>query len=383
MDLEQTITDAVNDSLTEGDTPDVDVVEEASPEPVEAPESDSPVEPAPEVEASAEVPSPAATEVPEPKVEEPQDDFAKLAGIRQMGVGGRENRIPYSRVKKITEKAVADKVSEVAEAALGRKLNSGEKAVDVVKAHVAKLPELEAKVTDYESRLSAVGQFEDVMANDPRKFLGILAKIPAYKEFFEFIDQGAQALQKLQTQPQIAAQQQTGSLPDDMPEPDQELEDGSKVYSLDGLKSLLAWQGAQTENRVKSTYEKQLKEMQDRYAPIETDWQERRRTEAVLPVIRKKIEEARTWPLFNESEQEILAKLQEDKQISLDDAYRMVVFPKLVSERNKVRQEVIAEVKKAPTSTAVTSRAGGKPTQQAGPRSIEDIIRDQIATLKK
>jgi hypothetical protein len=221
------------------------------------------------------------------------------------------------------------------------------------------------------------------MANDPRKFLGILAKIPAYKEFFEFIDQGAQALQKLQTQPQIAAQQQTGSLPDDMPEPDQELEDGSKVYSLDGLKSLLAWQGAQTENRVKSTYEKQLKEMQDRYAPIETDWQERRRTEAVLPVIRKKIEEARTWPLFNESEQEILAKLQEDKQISLDDAYRMVVFPKLVSERNKVRQEVIAEVKKAPTSTAVTSRAGGKPTQQAGPRSIEDIIRDQIATLKK
>jgi hypothetical protein len=102
-----------------------------------------------------------------------------------------------------------------------------------------------------------------------------------------------------------------------------------------------------------------------------------------LPVIRKKIEEARTWPLFNESEQEILAKLQEDKQISLDDAYRMVVFPKLVSERNKVRQEVIAEVKKAPTSTAVTSRAGGKPTQQAGPRSIEDIIRDQIATLKK
>ena len=387
MDLEQTISDAVNDSITDGDTPDVDVTPDASPEPVEASTDDAVAEPAAEAEPSAEIPSPAAVAASEATPAEPQDEFAKLVGMPQVGVGGRENRIPYSRVKKITEKAVNDKVSEVAEAALGRKLNDGEKAVDVVKAHVAKIPDLEAKVTDYETRLSAVGQFEDVMANEPQRFLQMLAKIPAYKEFFEFVEQGAQALRGAPAATAQAGQSlQAASVPagDPMPEPDEELSDGSKVYSMEGLKSLLEWNARNVETRVTSNYEKQIKDLQSRYEPMASEWQERRRTEAALPVIRKKIEEARTWHMFNESEQDILEKLRSDPKISLEEAYRQVVFPKLIAERNKIRQEVLDEVKAAPTSTSVTPRVASKPNaQSAGPRSLEDVIKEQIASMKR
>jgi hypothetical protein len=387
-DLEQIITDSVNDSINDvAETPDVDVSSDTPSEPVEASETPSEPEQVDAPAPTSEVPSPAATAAPEATPAEPQDEFAKLVGVPQVGVGGRENRIPYSRVKKITEKAATEAESKVAEAVLGRKLNAGEKAIDIVKAHVAKLPELETKVADYESRLTAVGQFEDVMANDPQKFLGMLAKMPVYRDFFDFVEQGSQALRGQQAAPAQAGQPAATNAPAPdagMPEPDEELSDGSKVYSMDGLKALLAWQSQQTESRVTSAYEKQLKDMQSRYEPIANDWQERRRAEAVIPIIQKQIADARTWTLFNESESEILDVLRKDKTISLEGAYRQVVFPKLVAERSKIRQEVIQEVKSAPTATSITPRAASKPAAaNAGPRTLEDVIREQVAGIKR
>jgi hypothetical protein len=383
-DLEQIITDSVNDSINDvsvEETPDVSA--EASPEPVEASVSDSDAEPVGEDASSSEVSSPANVEAQEAVPAAPQDDFAKLAGMPQIGVGGRENRIPYSRVKKITEKAV----SEIAEAAVGRKLNPGEKALDVVKAHVAQLPELQTKVTDYETRLGSVGQFENIMANDPQQFLSMLARLPAYKEFFEFVGQAAQAGQATVTPADATQAAPVAPAVDSaagMPEPDEELSDGSKVYSMEGLKALLAWNAAQTESRVTTSYEKQLKELQSKYDPIASDWQEQRRIAAALPVIRKQLEEAKTWALFNESEEEILAVLDSDKQISLEGAYRQVVFPKLIADRNKVRQDVLQEVKAAPTSTSVVARAASKPSAPSdGPRKLEDIIKAQVETIRR
>lgn len=377
-DLEQVITDSVNDSINDVVEETPDIAEDASSEPVEAPVDDAEPGPVAEEGSSTEVPSPANVAASEATPAEPQDEFSKLAGMPQMGVGGRENRIPYSRVKKITEKAVND----VAEAALGRKLAAGEKAVDVVKTHVARIPDLEAKVTDYEARLTNVGQFENVMANDPERFLTMLAKLPAYKGFFDFVEQGSQALrgQPGQPNPEAAAVPQG----DGMPEPDEELSDGSKVYSMEGLKALLAWNAQHVETKLTSGYEAKLKAIEDRYTPMATEWNERRRIEATLPVIRKQLEDARTWPLFNESEGEILEVLKADGQISLEGAYRKVVFPKLVAERNNVRQDVIKEIKAAPVATSVASRVVSKPTTSpsGGPRSLEDVIKEQIASIK-
>jgi hypothetical protein len=380
--LEQVIADSVNDSINEvvEEAPEVEASAEAAPEPVEASESPSdnlPVEdPAPDLEVPAEVKG----EAPKAAPEAPQDDFSKLVGMPQIGVGGRENRIPYSRVRKITEKAVVEAEGKVVEAVLGRKLNAGEKALDVVKSHVAQIPELQGKVTDYEGRLNSVAEFENVMANDPPQFLTMLARLPAYKEFFDFVDK---ALAAQNAPAQAAAVPPAVEQTDAMPEPDETLTDGSKVYSLEGLKKLLAWNAQQVESRVTKNYETKLTELDSRYKPMASAWEEQRRIDATLPVIRKQLDEAATWPLFKESEEEILNVLKNDKKISLEGAYRQVVFPKLLSERNKVRQEVIKEAQAAPTATSVAARTVTKPAEHAdGPRSIEDIIKEKVAGIR-
>lgn len=371
--VEQVITDAVNDSVN--DVPEEvvdDTTVEASETAPEAPTDDAPAEPVAE-EPSLEVTSPAASQSPtEAKQQQPKDDFERLAGVPQNGVGGRENRIPYSRVKKITEKAV----SEVVEAVVGRKLNAGEKAVDVVKQHVARIPELEAENTDYRQRLDVVGQFEQMMEHQPEVFLEKLATLPAYKEFFDFV---RNAVATSQGQPQQqAAQQPTQEFyaADGMPEPNEELPDGTKVYNMEGLQKLLAWNAKQVEDRV-------TRQIQDRYKPIESEWQERRRIEATLPIVRAKIAEAKQWPLFNESEAEITALLERNPTMSLEEAYRHVAFPKIIADRNKIRQEVIQEVRRAPASTAVSARPVKPGPASTGPRSIEDIIKEQVETLKR
>ncbi len=367
-DLEAVISDAVNDSQLSEETPETDTSTDTPADPVEA-STDAPAEEAAPESTSDEVASPAANQTPT-EVKPPADDFEKIAGVPQMGIGGRENRIPYSRVKKITERAV----NEVAEAVVGRKLNPGEKPLDVVKTRLAQFSELETKTKDYESRLDTVGRFEQMMETQPQEFLRRLSTLPAYSDFFQFVQKAldSQNGQASASTP-VAASVPVG---DEMPQPDEELADGTKVYSMEGLQALLSWRDKQVETRV-------TKQIEDRYKPIESEWQERRRIEATLPIVQAKIKEARSWPLFNESEAEITAALERDPNLSLDAAYRFVVFPKLVSERNKMRDEVLTEVSRAPKATNLTPQPV-KPTPPSNAnRSIEDIIAGEVAKIRR
>jgi hypothetical protein len=390
VDLTDVITDAVNDAAIPDDPiSETEIVPEPIPQTeVEIPGPEPVVEStdAPTSDADATVsPESTSTAISSPAANKTQTEADKLDGIQQMGINGRENRIPYSRVKKITENAVNGAVSEIAETVLGRKLNTGEKAVDAVKAYVARLPELETKVTDYEARLEKVGQVEDIMINDAPRFLQMLRGVPQYKEFFDFVEQ-AYAQQSGQAPAQQPAAQPVGHTaagvaPEGMPEPDEELSDGSKVYSLQGLQRLLDWKAAQVEQQVEQKISKQFEE---RYAPMHADWNERRRVEAAMPVIRKKLEEAHTWPLFTENQDEITEYMAKNPQASLELSYQSVVFPKLLSTRTQARQEVIKDMQKAPTSTSVPVRAATKPNPpSANPnRTLEDVIRESVSTLK-
>lgn len=358
-DLEAVIEDSIADATAQVDTD-------------PTPEVDTPVETAPEVpeahveateetpEEAGEVQSPAAKPVVETKV----DDFDKKHGL-QAQIGGRENRIPYSRVKKIVEKAIADRRKEV----------EGE--------FTPKVSEYETKVKGYEERLARVDQFEKIMVNDPDKFLNMLSTVPAYRDFFRAIEQAFSP----QSQTPAAPQEVKAPVGEAMPEPDQPLPDGTRVYSMDGLKSLLEWHGKTVESKV-------TKQVEDRYKPIEAEWQTNQRIQAVIPQIQAQIADARTWDNFTENEAEIVKVLQGDRNISLERAYQKVVLPKmqaawaekektLAADRNKVREEVLAELKKAPRSTSAPS-TGSKPVASTSnePRSLEDIIAEQVKTLK-
>lgn len=340
-DLDEVITDSISDA----ELPD-DPVEEPAEEVQEAPE------PAQEEEISdqegLEIESPAARAEKAPKPE--PDEFEKKFGITPQSASGRENRIPYPRVKKIVEKAVTDNT---------KTLEASWKP---------KEDQYVSKITDYETKLHNVAKFEEVMLNDVPKFVSMLKTIPAYKDYFD----------KLEAQKPDPA-----SLPvptgDEMPEPDQKLSDGSMVYSLDGLKALLAWQSKQTESRLS-------KQVEQQYGPLRQQHEAQEKINRMIPQIQAQIDDARKWPQFNDNEEAIVKALQADQSLSLERAYQQVVYPKLVADRTRMREEILAEIKKAPVgSTSVQSRGGTtRPGLQSkgGSRSLESIIEESIQALK-
>lgn len=315
--LEDVITDSVSDS-------------ELPPEPVET-ETEAPAaEAAPvEAEASVQTPSPAAADKPEP------DEFEKKFGIPAQSVTGRENRIPYSRVKKIIEK----------------------REKDLEASFTPKLAESEAKIKDYEGRLGQVAQFERVMREEPEKFVAMLKTLPQYQAILA--PKAQEATPPAQAQPV-----------DDMPQPDEKLADGSLVYSMEGLKALNAWNRAQARKEV-------MDEVQKLYGPIQQEWQQQQHLNAMVPQIQAQIAEARKWPLFNEHEADIVKALQADQRLSLEGAYRQVVIPRMVPDRDKMRQEILKEIKKAPAaSTSAPAQATRPGSQSSGPRTLEQVINE-------
>lgn len=359
-DMNDVIEDAINDSVTLEATEEVTseevVVDTPTEEVVSADESVVEDTTNPEQVAS---PGQKATDAVTKATE---DDFAKKFGLQAQSVTGRENRIPYSRVKKIVEKNEKDTVARVTK--------------ELETKFQPQLTERDTKIQDYESRLTKVGEFEQIMENDPRTFLGMLSQLPAYKEFFDFVQQAMQQGQTTQT----PAQEQPFLDQSGMPQPDQVLSDGSRFYSLEGLAKRDEWLARQIEAKAVKQAEERIAA---RYKPIEQAWQSQEHLARIAPVVEKQIAEARTWPNFEELEGEIVQLLKTDRNLSLEGAYMRAyqknVVPKMVADRNKVRSEVLAEIKKKPSASG-TPVAGIKPgpTAQTGPRSLEDIISASI-----
>lgn len=338
LDLENVVADAVDDSVV--DSTDVSTEVDTS---------------SADLSASADAATSDVTEATDPTADPAaaaQDEFEKRWGIPARSVTGRENRIPHSRVKQMVSKAEQDAIARIT-----KELET--------KWVAEKLQPVEVKVKDYESRLEKVAQFENVLENDPRTFLGLLSQIPAYKDFFDHINKLTQA------QPQAT----TPKVPEGMPQPDQTLPDGTKVYSMDGLQALLQWQAENVEKRVTDKVTKH-------YAPIEQEWQQQQRMAQLVPVIEKQIADARTWPNFAELEPEVIKILKSDPQISLERAYVKAfneqVVPKVSADRNKIRTEVLAELKQKPVSSSAPTTAVKPGSQPTGPRSLEQIIEDSV-----
>jgi len=352
LDLEDVITSSIEDATTPEDpiqdTAEVDVETPDTPEtPQDAPESTT--EAAPEDPTSAEVQSPAA-KADAAATPAKKDDFDSKYGLTKESSPGRENRIPYSRVKKIVGKA--EQEAKAATEAL----------------FTPKVQEYEAKVKDYEGRLTQVAQFEQVMLNDKERFIQMLTTIPGYTETFSKLF-GAPASQ--------AQAPETSQAPasDDMPQPDQTLSDGSKVYSMEGLRALNAWNREQARKET-------LAEVEKRFGPIENEWKAHQQIQAIIPQVQAQINEARTWPQFVENEAEIVKVLQADPNISLERAYQKVILPKLQTSRDTMRAELLKEIKKVPTTTSAPAGSTRPTSTPTGPRNLEDVISESLKALR-
>jgi hypothetical protein len=340
------LTTIIEDSLTDAATQDLP---ETPSEPVEAP-----VEAAPEA-VVPETPAPV-----EPTVEDPTapvvDEFEKRYGIPSQSTTGRENRIPYSRVKKIVEKAILENKTDWT------------RGLETSHVTAEKFKELDTKVKDYEERLKGVSEFEHIMTTDHARFLGMLNTVPGYKDILAPLFGPPPPPQGQRTLADAVVPPPSG----EMPQPDQKMADGSMVYSMDGLNKLLQWQSKQVEDRI-------TKQVEAKYKPIEESYNSYQKVQSVLPVVQRQIAEARTWPLFNESEDDIVKILKDNPSFSLERAYQHVVLPKLQSNRDQIRQDVLKEIKAAPRSTSVpTTAVKAAPVASSGPKSLEDVIAESI-----
>lgn len=382
-ELADVIEDSLNDAgleETTPETPDEPITEVATEGRVEiaAPRTQGFEETSEETVETKESEETSRVEAPGEREEDdaPADVFSKKFGVSEKGVTGRENRIPYSRVKKIVEKNEKDTELRVARAIEER-----------YQPHFTQFQETETRVKDYEERLTKVAQFEHIMEHEPKQMLDILSQLPAYKQFFQYLGKlsppkaGGQAGAgqagaggaKRQSAPPINPS-------DTRPLPNKTLADGSQVYDLEGLDGLMDWQSRQVEARVSKQVEEK---MGRRYAGIEHEWNQNQYMAQVLPGIDRQIAEANTWAQFTENEPEITAALVADKSLTLEGAYRQIVLPKLVSDKNRMRSEVLAEIRSKPkTLAAPVTRTKARQAASNENRDLTSIIRDEVDKIR-
>ena len=302
-----------------------------------------------------------------------EDDFEKKYDFPAKNSSGRENRMPHSRVKTMVQKA---------------EKSGYEKAVKELEGkYTPQLKEFETKVKDYETKVAKSGQLETLIDTDPRSTITVLSKHPLYKEFFEYVNKAVEAFES-KASPE--AQTTTASTEDPIPQPNQTLPDGSKVYDLDGVQQLLDWKARQVEKKV-------LKQVEDKFAklqPIQQEWEraniDREFLAKTRPVVDQILVEARTnWPNFKELEAEIEKILEADttRTVSLDRAYMQAyqthVVPKLSADKNKMRAELLAEMRAKPATTAarVVPTTPSATTASQGRRPINDVIEEELRKL--
>lgn len=322
---------------------------------------------------SMQVQSPGAKVAEATRVTSEDDDFAKEFGLNPKSITGAPNRIPYDRVVKIVKNAKT-------KAAAAAK-------VEYEKEFQPRLKEYETKVSDYEGRLTRVFQFEHILENEPKQFLEMLSQVPAYKEFFAHISQlaananGSGKAESVQGQPEKLAADVDPN--DPRPMPNIVNPDGSRVYDLDGLDQLMSWNARQVTKQVTSQIEKNVSA---RYAPIEEEWKRREYINKVTPQIDNQIAEARTWDRFAELEPKVIELLNKDPKFTLEKAYMVAyqqnVVPRLTNDHNKVRETVLAELRKKPSSTAApVTRTSARQVEDSSPKSLHDIIAAEVAKI--
>jgi hypothetical protein len=302
-----------------------------------------------------------------------EDAFATEHNLKPKDKHGRENRLPYSAVKRI----VGTAERKLAQTVIGRDVQKGEDPRTLITTHLGGLQETIREHTEEKDRINAL--FER-----PERFLEVLRTInPRYQELLGDPATG------VRSRGEAAARE---PVPTDMPEPDVEFGEGERTYSVDGLRRLLAWNTDQVEQRI-------LKEVR----PVLDDRQasEHMRT-VILPAVNQKIQYAQAnWPGFKENEAEILSVLQADsaeaertgrpQKLALHDAYiqvreqrRMTDEKKLRLTQDEMRKKILAEMKQRPSSTSSAPGPSGKdaPAIESSDDPLTAVINKAISAAK-
>lgn len=187
----------------------------------------------------------------------------------------------------------------------------------------------------------------------------------------------------------IQFKEQAPAIPADRPGPNARSEDGSYEYYDDkGLDALLKWHGSQLE---KSVEQRIVRQMEEKYGKLAQAFEATTTWNQQLADAKVQLDQMRKeWPEFQKYENDIKAFMGQpgNERVSVGDAYRAVVVPKLL-EREKVsretlRREIMEEMKAKPAAAQGVEK--GKPierTAEPGGDDIADVIRQSIRNYKE
>ena len=273
-----------------------------------------------------------------------QDEIDKLLakeGIEPRGMG-RENRIPYSRTKKIIENAQkawqADAESKFA-------------------------PERQ-QFTELQGRMSNYERQEQLASQDPDRFISLLASVdPRYQKFLGVVGkEGAPSAPPADNDPE--------------PQPAKD-EQGNPYYTPEGWKAWQSWTRRQAAKEATTALETKfgptLKNIQQQ--------QEARATyEAQRPVVEaqtSRLVETYGAELVNKNQDAIIAAMEaaaaKRQPLTLAEAAAQVLLPQIRQDEAKIREKVIAEINKRPAAAR-----GAAPTQRRPEPSDKPLTGDAV-----
>ena len=372
MELSDTPLDTPEESPVDHDTALLNIVEDTisdlSSDPVDEPTA-SPAASSTSAEPTVTdtLPTPAAPVAAQFPTTDSDDAFAAKYGIT-IPKPGENNRMPYDRHRKILIKNMRDVVSKV----------EGE-----FKPKLEQFTEYASKVQDYETRLDGVAQFEHVMLNDPAQFFQLLSsQIPAYREFFTYVNQLAEYAQ---------GQQPEAVDPDPRPTPKSQ-PDGSIGYDEAGLEELLAWNNRQALNTARQEMQPlmQAEAQRQQYAAEQHVWNQN------ATAVKSILTEARTkWEDFVSLEKPIEDLLAQNQSMTLREAYLQarqdMIVPRMSANRDKMRQDILAEINRrgvagstaAPVRQSRTTPTGPDYSGMSQDERLLAIVAESVANLQR
>lgn len=272
------------------------------------------------------------------------EDIAFDAELAELGLaapkpGQRDNRIPYSRLRKI----VANAKTKWSETLKGQ--------------HTTELTTREQKIQEIEAREKAVERMAEA---DPEGYIGLLAKIypDKYGRFLKPQAPGAKADDKPQE-----------------PQPDVKYSDGTVGYSPEQFAKLRDYDRKEAARIAKDD---SLKEFNERFGPIEKEYQAGRQTQADIQRVRGHIGQLKAqWGadiIDNpEVQKDIIAHMDANPKATLVESTRVVAMKRFIADRTKMRSEILEELRGAPKAAAKTPQAPNRSDANTS-ESLEDII---------
>ena len=363
---------------TSADAPDASVDDTAVDDAAGADSPDDGADTPVRVEDDASVESPDkvvdAKVVEKPDAAKSDEDKVLDAELLELGIkppkDGRDNRIPYSRMRKIIANAL-------------------KKRGDV---HELSKKELNEKITALTERTGYMDTVDQMIVQDPEKYIGELARM--YPTLYGRFAKGG-----TETKTEKVADPKD----DPKPGPDLTYTDGSTGYSPEGLDKLLEWNARQAETRA---VVKARAEFEEKYGPIKRSFDasqtHQQRNDAVLAIVSEQRElwgEAFTKDEVLGDKSLVLAawntevaRLKGLGTILRTPEQRRQVFARvtakvlrasLAADRTKIKQELIDEQNKVvkerrEASTIVPGKVKTEETGETGDHT-ENLIREAMA----